>query len=648
VNYIEGISQRKGGDGSEMTGVHNVLDLSPRARLVPALLACAVLFGCSSGAILEGAGDAKSQTPASATVDGVPSAPRSGDQDGAEPPVEAQAPALDPVTGEEITPSRAPAQLQGVGADPGPNPSDSPSKLFERGEPVSGCLPDLQSQAASTPLRRLTREQYDNTVRDLFARVGISVPALAARFSPDDYAGSFPANAAVVASEGHIRAYADAAEHIADAVSSDLAKLVPCDVAAGDADCAKRFALDFGMRAYRRPVDRRQLETLLRIFELGAARGFEYGIRLVLETVLQSPYFLYHVEYTPAAAEPAIALDAYELAARLSYFLWDSLPDDALFEAARSGALNDPDVLRQQAERMLADARAGAALAGFTTHWLELDGLADLAPDNAVYPDAALNLPPDSLAETLRFVDYVVRGEGDGSLTTLLTAQFGFPTETLWSSYGVRPPAGYDGSTPLDLPAGQRAGVLTQVSTLFKHSHTQLSPIRRGKYVLNSILCQEISFPENLEIDLDLSEEAGGSVRQKLEGLTQRPECMGCHLLINPIGFAFDAYNRIGQYGGSAASGAALNVPDYMMGPARDAVDLAGKIAQSDAARGCMVKQMQRFALRRKETTADTCTLSTLAQTFAGATDDARRFDVRRLMLGVVTQNSFRFQGARP
>jgi hypothetical protein len=291
--------------------------------------------------------------------------------------------------------------------------------------------------------------------------------------------------------------------------------------------------------------------------------------------------------------------------------------------------------------------RAEAALAGFTTHWLELDGLADLAPDNAVYPGAALNLPPDSLAETLHFVDYVVRGEGDGSLTTLLTAQFGFPTETLWSSYGVRPPANYDGSTPLDLPAGQRAGVLTQVSTLFKHSHTQLSPIRRGKYVLNSILCQEISFPENLEIDLDLSEEAGGSVREKLEGLTRRPECMGCHLLINPIGFAFDVYNRIGQYSAGAAGGAALNVPDYMMGPARDAVDLAGKIAQSDAARACMVKQMQRFALRRKETFADTCTLSNLAQTFAGPGDSARRFDVRRLMLSVVTQNSFRFQAGR-
>jgi hypothetical protein len=628
-----------------MTGVHSVLDLGPRVSLV--LGAWVILLGCSSGAIVEGAADSNHAAVGSAPAGVIPSAVPAGGQDSTERPVAAQAPALDPVTGEEITPSRAPAQLQGVGADPGPNPADGPSRLFERGEPVSGCLAALQSQTASTPLRRLTREQYANTVRDLFARVGIRVPALAAGFSPDDYAGSFPANAAVVASEGHIRAYAGAAEHIADAVSGDLAKLVPCEVASGDADCARRFVLDFGMRAYRRPVDRRQLETLLRIFELGATRGFEYGIRLVLETLFQSPYFLYHVEYTPASGEPAIALDAFELAARLSYFLWESLPDDELFEAARSGALNDPDVLRNQAERMLADPRAQAALAGFTTHWLELDGLADLAPDNAVYPDAALNLPPDALAETLRFVDYVVRGEGDGSLTTLLTAQFGFPTETLWSSYGVRPPAGYDGSTPLDLPAGQRAGVLTQVSTLFKHSHTQLSPIRRGKYVLNSILCQEISFPENLEIDLDLSEEAGGSVREKLEGLTRRPECMGCHLLINPIGFAFDAYNRIGQYGGGAAAGAALNVPDYMMGPARDAVDLAGKIAQSDAARGCMVKQMQRFALRRKETAADTCTLSTLARTFAGATDDDRRFDVRRLMLGVVTQNSFRFQAGR-
>jgi hypothetical protein len=629
-----------------MMGVHGVLDSGPRAGL--ALGACFVLMGCSSGAILEGTGDAKHDPAAASAPAGViPGAAQAAGQDSTERPPEAQAPALDPVTGEEITPSRAPAQLQGVGAAPGPNPADSPSKLFERGEPVSGCATELQSRTASTPLRRLTREQYDNTVRDLFGRAGIRVPALAATFAPDDYAGSFPANAAVVASEGHIRAYADAAEHIADAVSADLAKLVPCDLGSGDVDCARRFVLDFGMRAYRRPIDRRQLDTLLRIFALGATRGFEYGIRLVLETVLQSPYFLYHVEYTPAAGEPAIALDAYELAARLSYFLWDSLPDDELFEAARSGALNDPAVLSQQAERMLADARAQPALAGFTTHWLELDGLADLAPDNAVYPGAALNLPPDSLAETLHFVDYVVRGEGDGSLTTLLTAQFGFPTETLWTSYGVQPPAGYDGSTPLDLPAGQRAGVLTQVSTLFKHSHTQLSPIRRGKYVLNSILCQEISFPENLEIDLDLSEEAGGSVREKLEGLTRRPECMGCHLLINPIGFAFDAYNRIGQYSGGAASGAALNVPDYMMGPARDAVDLAAKIAQSDAARGCMVKQMQRFALRRKETAADTCSLSTLAQTFAGKPDDARPFDVHRLMLAVVTQNAFRFQAGR-
>jgi hypothetical protein len=557
-----------------------------------------------------------------------------------------QSPALDPVTGEVIMPVRAPALLQGVGADPGANPAAGPARLFDDGESVTGCAPELQSQVASTPLRRLTREQYDNTVSDLFGRAGIAAPRLSARFSPDDYAGSFPANAAVVASERHVRAYADAAEQIASSVSGQLDKLVPCDIAAGDASCAKAFILDFAMRAYRRPVEQRQLDSLMRIYELGAQRGFAAGIGLIVEAVLQSPYFLYHVEFTPAQGEPAITLDAYELAARLSYFLWDSMPDDALLAAARDGSLNMPEVLEQQAERMIDDPRAAAALASFTTHWLELDGLADLAPDNAVYPEASLDLPPDALRETLHFVDYVVRGGGDGSLGTLLTATYSFPTSSLWNSYGVQPPAGYDGKTPLELPAGQRAGVLTQVSTLFKHSHTQLSPIRRGKYILNSILCQEISFPEDVEIDLDLADEAGASTRQKLESLTTRAECMGCHNLINPIGFTFDAYSQIGAYRGAQQPGA-LNVPDYKMGEVRSAVELAARIAESDAARSCMVKQMHRFALRREESAADTCSLSTLARGFAGPTGSDARFNVRRLMLGIVSQNSFRFQAGQ-
>jgi len=117
--------------------------------------------------------------------------------------------------------------------------------------------------------------------------------------------------------------------------------------------------------------------------------------------------------------------------------------------------------------------------------------------------------------------------------------------------------------------------------------------------------------------------------------------------LINPIGFAFDAYNRIGQFSAESQSPGALNISDYMMGNAGSAVELAGRIAQSDAARGCMVKQMQRFALRRKETSGDTCSLASLARTFAGPTGSDARFNVRRLMLEIVAQNSFRFQAGR-
>jgi hypothetical protein len=399
------------------------------------------------------------------------------------------------------------------------------------------------------------------------------------------------------------------------------------------------------MRAFRRPLEPAEREALVGLFELGRTDvGFAEGIRLVIQAALQSPQFLYHLELgLPAPdGEDVVALGGYELASRLSYFLWDSMPDDELLTAAGDGGLDTPQALREQAERMLDDPRAGDAIASFHHQWLHLDGLAHLEKNAEAYPafDPALR---DAMAqETTRFADWVIRAD-DGRLETLLTASYSFVDGPLFALYGIEAPADHDPSLPLALDPTQRAGLLTQPSVLATHAHAdQSSPVHRGKLVRENVLCTPLA-PPPPEVDVvPPPVDPNATTRERFDQHRSDPTCAGCHELIDPLGFGFEHYDGIGAWRDTDAgkpvdaTGQVVATED-IDGAFDGAVELAQRLAQSEQVRTCVAEQWFGFAFGRPPAEADACSFDTMAVAFAESDHD-----IRELLLALVMTDAFR------
>jgi hypothetical protein len=513
----------------------------------------------------------------------------------------------------------------------------------------AGLCGDAQTGPSS--LRRLTAAQYDNTIADL---LGIaSHPS--AEFTPDERAGLFKSNGNAPVSQLQVDHYQSAAEDLAAQATADLGALLPCDPAGlGEDECARAFIEGLAPRAYRRPLSDLELERLFAVYATARDEGdFANGIRVVLAAVLQSPFFLYHVEFGGADAEvdPAsdavVALDDYELASRLSYFLWDTMPDEELFAAAEAGDLSTEDGLREQADRMLADPRADAALASFTLQWLGVDGVTMVEKNAEVYPAFSPDLAQAMAAETAAFATWVLR-EGDGKLETLLTADFTVTEDPgLLALYGATLPADHTPGDPVPLDATQRAGLLTHASVLARHAHAnQTSPVHRGKLVRENLFCTLLPPPPPDADTTPPDPDPNATTRERFEQHRADPDCAGCHALIDPIGFGFENYDGIGAYRTMEgtlpvdASGEITGVD--VAGTFVGAVELAGMLAQSDQVQECMTKQWFRFALGRIEGEADECTTDTMHQAFLDSDGD-----VRELVRTLVISDSFRFRRAK-
>jgi len=398
---------------------------------------------------------------------------------------------------------------------------------------------------------------------------------------------------------------------------------------------------------FRRPVSDDQMNKLLQVYMTGAqGASFKDGINYMVQAMLMSPYFLYHLENKPKT--PGVQpLDAYELAERMSYYIWGTIPDDALMQVAASGKLSNMGELKSQATRMFADPKAAGRLDEFTEQWLSLQWLKGGQFDlpKPLYDAFTPQYAQAALLEAKKFVAWVLRGDGDGRLETLLTSNMSFPSGPLFEGYKMAQPAGYDGSKPLMIP-GRRAGVLTLPATMTGHASEATSPIKRGVFVMNDIICNQITFPVGLDIPAVGAPPKGTSIREQLSAVTKDGRCMPCYGKINPIGFAFEGYDRIGRerakddFGAVVDQTGVLAVGDPSLdGPIDGAPALAQRIMKSDSGRACMIQQVFRFALGRVEESADTCGFSALAEEFAGS-----NFDVRALMTSIVLQNSFRFQ----
>jgi len=327
-------------------------------------------------------------------------------------------------------------------------------------------------------------------------------------------------------------------------------KIFICRPASGEDEtaCAKRILTSLAEKAFRRPVRDNDLETLLGFYQEGRnVGGFEHGIEAALARILMDPWFIFRIEHEPAGTPPGgvYVVSDIELASRLSFFLWSSIPDEELLWLAKQNKLHEPQILSQQTRRMLADSKASALAVNFAGQWLYLRELKSARPETREFND---NLRQSFRRETEMFFDSIVRE--DRSVVDLLDADYTFVDERLAKHYDI---PGVYGSRfrRVKLPDETRRGLLGQGSILLVTSvATRTSPVARGKWVLENILGSPVPLPPpNVPaLPEDASSAKVVSVRERMEAHRQNPVCASCHKIMDPIGFSLENFDLTGKW----------------------------------------------------------------------------------------------------
>jgi hypothetical protein len=321
--------------------------------------------------------------------------------------------------------------------------------------------------------------------------------------------------------------------------------------AAAEEPCAQKILATLARRAYRRPATTDDLQTLLRFYRLGRAEGgFEAGIQRGLERILAAPSFLFRIVREPAKVAPGTVyrLSDFDLASRLSFFLWSSIPDDELLDVAAQGRLKVPAVLERQVRRMLDDPRSKALVDNFGSQWLKLGRIRGLVPDSIAYPEFDENLREAFQQETKLFLVSQLRE--DRSVTDLLAANYTFLNERLARHYQV-PDVFGNHFRRVTFESGVRGGLLGQASVLAATSFpNRTSPVLRGKWLLENMLGAPPP-PPPPDVPALSENEAGGqarSVREKLEAHRKNPACATCHVRMDPLGFSLENFDALGKW----------------------------------------------------------------------------------------------------
>lgn len=498
-----------------------------------------------------------------------------------------------------------------------------------------------EPQPDVTPMRLLSLVEYNRTVADLLGETSAPLTT-----SPRTNLVGFDNDAlGLSVSPLLVEHYMEVAESVAARAVTRMASIVPCDPAAGRA-CAEEFVRTFATRAFRRPISADEQTALIAVFDAGAATsGFAGGIELTLAAILQSPDFLYHVEVgdPSGATSDRVPLTGYEVASRLSYFLWNTMPDQALFDAAASGALSTPEGVRAQAERMLEDPRARDAVRHFHAQWLGIEDLEQVTKDSTVFPAFTPEFAASLKEETLAFLEELTFG--GGAVPEIFSASWTMLNSDLAAFYGVPGSATSASMSRVELDPSVRAGVLTHASVMATYAKgRRTSPVHRGLFVRTRILCQEMPAPPP-DIPPLPDEEPGVNERERLARHRSDAACAGCHELMDPIGFSFEHYDADGSFRTTDVDGAPVDATGEIVGtwdsngPVDDAVHLSQRLADSDQVRACVTKQWFRYALGRRETADDECVLE---QLFTDAS--ANEWRIRDLVVAITQTDAFRFR----
>jgi hypothetical protein len=507
-----------------------------------------------------------------------------------------------------------------------------------------------------TPVRRISRVEYNHMVRDLGLDPGNTQPAnqfVAEEKIDTGKAGNFNTNSyARISGTLMNQQYLQAAEALAGAAVTNLGGLVPC--ATRDAACAQTFITSFAGRAFRGQLDGDESAALLALYNTVSAQfDFATGIQAVIVSVLTSPRFLFVLEFgQPDATGTAksVPLTPTELATRLALYLWRSLPDQTLLDAAAGGHLATASDVSAQATRMLADPKAKDALADFANQWLDIENM-DAVTKDTQFTKWTPAVAQDLHTETL--TTFAATVLGDGKYGALLTSTSSYVNGNLASFYGLGGNPTFAAPTAVSTATNPRVGILTHGSVLAAHAHTSLpSPTKRGRLIRQQILCEEVPDPpqsvNNEPIPPPPASLSSGTTRDAyLHHVSANTQCNGCHQYMDWLGFGFDGYDATGA---AITKENGVNVDSSgMFVPLRATADLSGsftgtadmiaQLAASQQVDQCFALEEIRYALLRAETDADACSAQQIYQAFA-----ASNFDLKALIGAVVSSNSFMYR----
>jgi len=563
-------------------------------------------------------------------------------------------------TGVPASAGSAPSASAGVGngnsAAGGPSGSTNPGGGASNGgspSAVSACTSQTDRPTAA-PIRRLTRGEFNSTVADLLG----DTTSPAVNLPPEVLANGFSNDAAQqTVSADLISGYNDVAGDIASRAvqASSLAKLAPCAASASTAatqdSCALTFIQSWVPRAYRRALAAGEADALLAL-EKSVTSGdtFSSGIAAVIEAVLQSPDFLYRPEFGVAdAAAPTLRRPSGdEMATRLSYLFWGSPPDDALRAAAASGELVTSDGILKSAKRLVEADKAHGVVKFFFDSLLPITTLTDQTRDATKYPAFSAQVGSYMRTETETFLDNQIFAE-KGSWPSVFTADYTFVNEALAKFYGI---AGVTGSAfqKVKLDTSQRRGLLTQGAIMTGTTVTNsTNPVLRGSFILNKLMCMNISLPSDpailalVSVPVDVT---GATARERYTAHSKQAVCQGCHRLIDPVGFALENYDAVGQYRTTEnnapidASGKLPSASANVTG----AVQLAQQLADSEQAQQCFAQHWVEYGYGRTlhGTPEDLCLQEKINAAFK-----ASGYNVKQLLLDLTQTSAFQYLPAQ-
>jgi hypothetical protein len=516
------------------------------------------------------------------------------------------------------------------------------------------CKDPKASNVGKTPFIRLSNAEYENSLRDLLASVGdlgdakLAPSSLRPGFSPDDALGATTDLVANIGSE---------AGAAAQKLGANLGKLglsgCPPAGANDEGRCVDSLIDGFLKRAYRRPLtDDEKGRVKAFVAERRKTDDFVASITTLVEGVLQSPQFQYRLELGEDPKDGVAKLTGYEMASRLSYLLWESMPDSALFEAADKGELDSSDGIKKQLDRMLKDQRSRGMAGKFVTLWLSLEErfpkAAAESKDKTLFPKYDTQAAADLHTGFDLFLQDALVGE-NGGIKKLLTSEVGFVNaKTAWA-FGVDAPSGNELKS-VQLNNKQRKGMLTQPALMAALANSaKHSPVPRGVLVLNNVMCQPPPPPPGMMIPSPPPPSpTPRTTRERLviEHEGQGKTCAGCHEIIDNVGFAFENYNAVGAWqdkedGLDINSKAKLSDTFDLDGQFDNAVVLTEKLAKSEQVSQCFVESFMRYALARNLAEDDGCNVARLTNAVVSSESD-----FSALLAGLSETQAFRYRSA--